>query len=64
MLEALIQRAEEQARNAQRSVIERMALRQLPFDIGVEHFGGGIRLIGKRLKQRMIKDIRLRNFWR
>ena len=64
MLQALILRAEEQARNAQRRVIERLALRQLPLDIGVEHFGGGIRLIGKRLKQRIIKDIKLRNFWR
>jgi hypothetical protein len=64
MFERLIARAEEQARSAQRRIIERLALRELPPDVGVERFGGGLRLIGKRLKQRMIKDINLRNFWR
>jgi hypothetical protein len=64
MFERLIARAEEQGRAAQQRIIERLALRELPLDVGVERFGGGIRLIGKRLKHRMIKDINLRNFWR
>jgi hypothetical protein len=64
MFERLIARAEEQARSAQRRIIERLALRKLPLDVDVERFGGGLRLIGKRLKLRMIKDFNLRNFWR
>ncbi len=63
-LDILKQRVEAQAERLVLHVIARLASRTPPPGVKVESHLDGIRLVGRRLKSRMIKDPRIRNFFK